>query len=79
MTNIWDEIVKEKEEYVVVSGCCYFISERIVGGKRGFDGKHFKIKMLDSKKIIETDNLRFVGVIPEEYRYLLPNTAQFIV
>ena len=79
MTNIWDEIVKEKEEYVIVSGCCYFISDRIVGGKRGLDGKHFKIKMFDSKKIIETDNLRFVGVVPEEYRYLLPNTAKFIV
>ena len=79
MTNIWDEIVKEKEEYVVVNGCCYFISNRIVGGKHGFDGKHFKIKMLDSKKIIETDNLRFVGVVPEEYQHLLPNTAQFVV
>lgn len=79
MTNIWDEVVKEKEEYVVANGCCYSISNRIVGGKHGFDGKHFKIKMLDSEKIIETDNLRFVGVVPEEYRYLLPNTAQFIV
>ena len=79
MTNIWDEIVKENEEYVVVTGCCYFISNRIVGGKHGFDGKHFKIKMLDSEKIIETDNLRFVGVVPEEYRHLLLNTAQFTV
>lgn len=80
MSNIfWDEIVEEKEKYIVVDGCCYFISDKVVGGMKGFDGKHFKIKMLDSKKIIETDNLRFLGVIPAEYREKLPNTAKFIV
>lgn len=75
----WDEIVKEKEKYIIVDGCCYYVSNKIVGGTKGFDGKHFKIKVFDSEKIIETDNLRFCGVIPSEYREKLPNTAKFIV
>ena len=33
----------------------------------GFDGRIFRIKMLDTGEVITTNNLRYNGDIPKEY------------
>lgn len=77
--KFWNNIVAEKNEHIIVDGTCYAIAPAPINGFYGFDGRKFKIKMFDTGEVIETNNLWCQGEIPEEYRYLLPNTAQFIV
>lgn len=77
--KFWNNIVAEKDEHIVVDGICYAIAPAPINGFYGFGGRRFKIKMLDTGDVIETNNLWYQGAVPEEYRDLLPNTAQFIV
>ena len=76
--KFWNNIIAEKDEHIVVDGTCYAIVSSPINGFRGFGGRRFKIKMLDTGDVIETNNLWYQGEVPEEYRDLLPNTAQFI-
>ena len=46
-------------------------------GFRGFGGRKFKIKKGD--KIITTTNLWHQGKIPEHFKELLPDNAEFII
>ena len=76
--KFWNNIIAEKDEHIVVDGTCYAIATTPTNGSYGFGGRRFKIKMLDTGDVIETNNLWYQGEVPEEYRDLLPNTAQFI-
>ena len=76
--KFWNNIIAEKDEHIVVDGTCYAIASSPINGFRGFGGRGFRIKMLDTGKVVTTNNLWCQGKIPEEYRHLLPNTAQFI-
>lgn len=47
---------------------------------KGFDGRPFAIRFTGGPhagKVIHTDNLWYQGEIPEEYRSLLPDNAEF--
>ena len=56
---------------VIIKGVCYHIGKEpkdlinIYG--LGYDGMKFRIKMLDTGKVITTHNLRCNGDIPKEY------------
>lgn len=76
--KFWNDIVTEKDEHIIVDGTCYAIPHDAVNWFHGFGGRRFKIKMLDTGDVIETNNLWCQGKVPEEYRHLLPNTAQFV-
>lgn len=77
--KFWNNIVEEKDEHVVVDGTCYAIAPAPINGFYGFGGRKFKIKMFDTREVIETNNLWCQGEIPAEYREKLPNNAKFIV
>lgn len=77
--KFWNNIVAEKDKHIIVDGTCYAIAPAPINGFYGFGGRKFKIKMFGTGEVIETNNLWCQGEIPEEYRHLLPNTAQFIV
>ena len=54
------------------------VDKRSERGFVGHGGYLFKIKMLDTGKIIETNNLWHQGSIPEHFRERMPNNAEFI-
>lgn len=82
--KFWQEIVKEKDEHVIIKGKCYYFdkSEPIVDVNKkafvGFGGRRFEIKMLDTGKTTTTNNLWYNGEVPEEFRDRLPDNAEFI-
>lgn len=76
--KFWNNIVEEKDEHIVIDEVCYAIADSPVNGFYGCGGRKFKIKMLDTGKIVETNNLWCQGDVPDEYKSLLPNTAEFV-
>lgn len=82
--KFWQDIIKEKDEHVVIKGECYYFdkSEPIVDVNKkafvGFSGRRFKIKMLDTGEIIETNNLWNNGTVAEKFREQLPDNAEFV-
>lgn len=76
--KFWNDIVEEKDGHIFIDGVCYSIADKSILGILGFGGRRFKIKMLDDGRIIETNNLWCQGNVPEEYRSILPNTAEFV-
>lgn len=85
--NFWDAKVRWKEnndkteqgERVArIEGVHYVIGdENDTSTFRGHGGRKFTIKFLDSDETITTTNLWRQGVIPEEYKELLPDNAIF--
>lgn len=45
---------------------------------RGCGGQRFKIKFIETGEIVETNDLRCNGEVPEEFRDQLPDNAEFI-
>jgi len=45
---------------------------------KGFGGRRFKIQFFDGR-IIETNNLWFQGEIPDQFRSMLPDNADFLL
>lgn len=76
--KFWNNIIAEKDKHIVVGGTCYAVATAPTNGFYGFDGRGFRIKMLDTGEVITTNNLWCQGEVPKEYRHLLPNTAQFV-
>lgn len=76
--KFWNDIEKEKEEHIFINGICYAIAEKPIFGLLGYGGRKFKIRMFEDGRIVETNNLWCQGDIPEEYRFRLPNTAEFV-
>jgi len=78
--NFWNEKVDymDDERVVRIDGYHYFIEpENDTGAFRGYGGSFFKIKFFDGR-IIETTNLWSQGKIPQEYRGILYDNAEFI-
>lgn len=43
-------------------------------GFRGYDGRHFKFKLIDSKQLIESNNVWSRGTVPPHFReFIAPN------
>ena len=77
--KFWIDIINEKDLHPVIDGKCYYIGdEKSVSSFRGFDGRRFKLQMIDSGEIIESTNLWYNGDVPEKFRDQLPDTAKFI-
>lgn len=76
-SEFWNDIVKNANEHIFINGCCYYI-EKKNRYLKGYDGNHFKIQLLKTGEIIETDNLWFNGEIPKEYKSILPDSAKFV-
>lgn len=80
--KFWLSIIEEKKYHPVINGVCYYcdvdnpISDS--RGFRGFGGRYFKIRFIDTGKIIETNNLCHNGDVPKEFRDQLPDNAEFI-
>lgn len=72
--KFWTDIVKEKEDHVVIDGLCYYISPY----DEGFGGYQHKIRKFGSDEIIVTKNLWYNGKVPEKFRSYLPDNAEFV-
>lgn len=65
---------------VVINSKCYFIGDETQRGPacfRGFGGRKFTIKKNDGA-IITTANLSSNGAVPDKYREMLPDNAEFV-
>ncbi len=50
----------------------------LLGGFRGFGGREFRIRFYDGRTDVVTRNLWHQGIIPEHYRALLPDNAEWV-
>lgn len=73
----WAERVLYKEEFLIVKGVCYYISEESTAFK-GYGGRRHIIRYLDTGKIRITDNLWHNGDVPEAIKEELPDNAEFL-
>ncbi len=62
---------------VIISGHHYMWYAETAGFIRGFGGRRFKIQFLDGR-IVETNNLWHNGQVPERFRSMLPDNAEFL-
>lgn len=77
----WLEIIQEKDEHIIIDGVCYYLDRNDLWGRpgwQGFAGRRFRIRFLETGEIIETTNLWHNGTIPDEFRDLLPDNAEFV-
>lgn len=87
----WDYFceVKDDPRVVRVGGSHFFIGDepspeklrdllrRPFGNFLGFSGAKWRIKFFDGREVV-SHNLRHNGEIPQEYRAVLPDNAEFI-
>ena len=81
--KFWQLIIKEKDEHVIIDGECYSFDKNnpIADGSKtflGFDGRRFKIKMLHTGEVFETNNLWSNGKVPDKFKEQLPDNAEFV-
>jgi len=73
---------KDKGKVFIVKGNRYFdggeVDKRTARGFLGYGGADWKIRMLESGEITETNNLWHQGDIPEHFRGRMPDNAEFI-
>ena len=64
---------------LVINGCCFSDGGRSNGPKKilGYGGREFSIKKKDGT-VISTNNLWRGGKIPERFKNLFPDNADFI-
>ena len=76
--DFWNEQVSNKDDTKIVriDGVQYRVGNKNQDSFRGYGGREFRIK-LSNGEIIETTNLWHNGDIPEEFKELLPNNAEF--
>lgn len=69
---------KEPDRVAIIDGTHYYIGDEDSKETyfRGFAGAHFTIRFYDGR-VVETTNLWCQGDIPEEFRDLFPNNAEF--
>lgn len=76
--NYWLNRVDNKDEYLIIHGNCYYVETERSGGLMGFDGRRFRIRMLADSREIVTTNLWYNGEVPQKYRDMLPDNAEFV-
>ena len=78
--NFWNENVEQKNDLKIVrvKGHQYHIGdEKDKSLFHGYGGAKWRIKFFDGREVITT-NLWHNGEIPESYKELLPDNAEFI-
>lgn len=70
----WDYIVENKNDlrYVIIKRKLYYIGDSKIGQVKA-------IKRFDLDREITTKELKYKGLIPDEYDSLLPDNAEFVV
>ena len=77
--HYWMERVKNRDSkrQVIAKGVVYQIGdENDISSFRGFSGAKFVIHFFDKRKVF-TSNLWHNGTVPDEFRGLLPDNAEF--
>jgi len=67
-----------KNHQVIINGEHYMAYAETDGLVRGFGGRRFRIQFFDGR-IIDTNNLWGQGPIPERFRSMLPDNADFLL
>lgn len=67
---------REPDRVAIIDGTHYYIDDEDDSRFRGFDGAKFVIKFHDGREVTTT-NLWCQGDIPDEFRDLFPNNADF--
>ena len=65
--RFWQLALDDKA--IIIDGTCYHIGKEPdsrYANDLGFDGRVFHVKMLDTKKVLITNNLRCNGKVPKE-------------
>jgi hypothetical protein len=77
--DFWVKCVKEykKGNKIVINRNCYTVDDENKKGFKGFDGRKFKIRMLNGSEF-ETSNLWHNGKVPERFNSYLQDNATFI-
>ncbi|MGI5927771.1 MAG: hypothetical protein ACOX8A_11450 [Thermacetogeniaceae bacterium] len=75
--KFWVDVLKDKDKHIIVDGNVYSIGGDTASGIKGFGGALFRIKK-NNGDYIETDNLWYLGEVPEKYKNQLPDNAVFI-
>ena len=77
--SFWNFQIEDRESAVVINGVHYRIGSKPYPQKGyGFDGEHYRIKMIETGAVIDTRDLWHQGTVPEEYRGILQDTAKFV-
>jgi len=76
--NYWGNILANKNKIIIDGGCYYIGNEDEEERYKGFEGKYFKIEKF-TDEIIETTNLGFNDIIPDEYREEFQDNAKFLL
>lgn len=74
--DFWDEIIEEKDKHIFINGKSYMLGNENDKYK-AFDGEKFNIKLFTGEEITTT-NLWCQGTIPNDFRGVLVDTAEFI-
>lgn len=78
--DFWNEMIKEKDEHIIINGECYCDAGEVKNSSQyaflGHSGRRFWIRFLDGRTIT-TNNLWYNGKIPDEFRDQLPDNAEF--
>jgi len=76
------EAGKDKNKVFIVNGNRYHdggkVDKKTTRGFLGYGGADWKIKMIKTGRIIETNNLWHQGKIPEHFKNRMPDNAEFI-
>lgn len=75
--SFWETIINNKEDHVFANGRCYFVGDCQQVGTKGFDGASHTLRNLKTGELLETTNLWYNGIVPEEYKEKLPDTHVF--
>lgn len=81
--NIRDKMVKQPDRFAIINGEVYFIGdEETPSPERGYGGRSFKIRFLDTGREITSTNLWHNGSVRDikdsKLRMCFKNNAEFV-
>lgn len=78
--DFWNSQLKDRQDAVVIDGVHYRIGDTPYPERgNGFGGNKYVIHYLNSDKVVKTRDLWHQGTVPQEYRQVLPDSAEFVV
>lgn len=76
--KFWNEQIADRNKAVIIAGEQYRLGVQYPSKGYGFNGEHYKIKMLETGVILDTADLWHQGKIPKEYKGILQDNAKFV-
>lgn len=74
----WNDLLGDRTDKFVINGEHYTLGKEYPEKGNGMDGKHVRIKFKESGKKIDSCDLWHQGTVPEEYRTVLQDNAEFV-